>query len=297
VVRAVAEPPGEAKPDFEIFRLLAEAWGCGDLVQEWASPEDGFAVLQRLSAGRPFDITGIRDYDHLAERGGIQWPCPTAEAATTAERRLFADGRFFTPTGRARFAGADPRPPEEQLTARHPLVLLTGRGSSAQWHTGTRTSKSPMLRSLSPQHLLVQISPTDAEARGIAPDDEVMVATARGEVRARAHVTPNVAPGQLFLPMHHEATNLLTVASFDPQSRQPSYKWSAAEVRLQAPRPGRPRHPLISFPRTPAAASRRTPDALPGRRCCGTPAGCSGARSARAARRRGTWSPCPPCAS
>jgi assimilatory nitrate reductase catalytic subunit len=235
-VQPVAEPPGEALPDFEIVRRLADAWGCGDLVGEWTDPEAAFGILQRLSAGRPFDFTGIDGYDALTEAGGIQWPCPAGAASAPApERRLFEDGRFFTSTGRANFVFADPRPPEEALTARHPLVLLTGRGSSAEWHTGTRTSKSAILRSLSPSQLYVQISPDDAASRGIVSGDEVMVTTVRAEVRAKAQVTPNVASGQVFLPMHHADTNRLTAASFDPQSRQPSYKWSAAEVRRFTP--------------------------------------------------------------
>ena len=77
----------------------------------------------------------------------------------------------------------------------------------------------------------MQISPEDASDRGIAPGDDVVVLTMRGSVRACAHVTPNVATGQLFLPMHSPETNRLTAAAFDPQSRQPSYEWSAAEVR------------------------------------------------------------------
>jgi assimilatory nitrate reductase catalytic subunit len=165
----------------------------------------------------------------------VQWPCASAADADVTERRLFEDGRYFTPDGRARFVFDDPRPPEEPLSARYPLVLMTGRGSSAQWHTGTRTSKSAILRSLAPQQLYVQIAPVDADARGIAPDDEVVVVTIRGEVRARADVTANVGAGQLFLPMHHEATNRLTATSFDPHSRQPSYKWAAADVRKAGP--------------------------------------------------------------
>jgi assimilatory nitrate reductase catalytic subunit len=240
LVQRVADPPGDARPDFDIFRALADAWGCADLVAEWTDPEAAFIVLQRLSAGRPFDFTGVRGYDHLLTSGGIQWPCRRSEDADVAERRLFEDGRFFTPTGRARFVTGDPRNPEEPLSSRYPLVLLTGRGSSAQWHTGTRTSKSAILRSLSPQQLYVQISPPDAAHRGIAADDEVVVSTLRGDVHARADVTANLQPGQLFLPMHHEATNRLTAPSFDPQSRQPSYKWAAADVRKSRPedRPG-----------------------------------------------------------
>ncbi len=234
-VRRVAEPPGEAFADFEIFHRLADAWGCADLVQGWTGPEAAFGILRRLSAGRPFDFTGISGYEMLDAQGGVQWPCPEGSMPVEQERRLFADGRFFTPDGRARFVFGEPRPPEEQLTVRHPLVLLTGRGSSAEWHTGTRTSKSALLRSLAPQRLYVHLSPADAASRSIEPEDEVIVATVRAEVHARAQVTPNIAPGQIFLPMHSAETNRLTAASFDPQSRQPSYKWSAAEVRLAGP--------------------------------------------------------------
>ena len=235
LVQPVADPPGDAQPDFEIFRRLATAWGCADLVEEWTDPEAAFRVLQRLSAGRPFDFTGIDGYDAVGAAGGVQWPCPEGSGPVAAERRLFEDGRFFTPTGRARFVFGAPRAPEEPLTSRHPLVLLTGRGSSAEWHTGTRTSKSAILRSLSPEQLYVQLSPQDAESRGIVSGDEVVVTTVRADVRAKAQVTPNVAAGQVFLPMHHADTNRLTAASFDPQSRQPSYKWSAAEVRKVTP--------------------------------------------------------------
>jgi assimilatory nitrate reductase catalytic subunit len=50
-------------------------------------------------------------------------------------------------------------------------------------------------------------------------------------MRARAQITSTVAPGQVFVPMHYVETNLLTNPSFDPHSRQPSYKSGAVEVR------------------------------------------------------------------
>jgi assimilatory nitrate reductase catalytic subunit len=40
-----------------------------------------------------------------------------------------------------------------------------------------------------------------------------------------------VQPGQVFLPMHYEETNRLTLGHFDPHSRQPSYKNCAVRVR------------------------------------------------------------------
>jgi anaerobic selenocysteine-containing dehydrogenase len=122
---------------------------------------------------------------------------------------------------------------------RVPLILLTGRGSSSQWHTQTRTSKSAILRTLYPDKPYVEISPADAAALGVAPDEWVLVASARGEMEARAYVTPTVSPGQVFVPMHYAGTNRLTRPSFDPYSRQPSYKSAAVGVRRLA---GSPRY-------------------------------------------------------
>ena len=118
----------------------------------------------------------------------------------------------------------------------YPFVLLTGRGSSSQWHTQTRTSKSAMLRALYPEEPYVEISPADAAACGIASDQWVRVRSARGEMEARAYVTPTVAPGQVFVPMHYPGTNRLTRPSFDPYSRQPSYKSAAVAVDPQRER-------------------------------------------------------------
>ncbi|MNC95920.1 Nitrate reductase [compost metagenome] len=58
----------------------------------------------------------------------------------------------------------------------------------------------------------------------------VIVRSRRGRVRARAFVTHVVQPGTLFMPMHDPGTNLLTYPSFDPYSRQPSYKACAVRV-------------------------------------------------------------------
>src|SRR5206468_12467362 len=76
LVKRVARAPGQALADFQIFRLLAEAWGCADLFTEWTSPEAVFQILKRVSCGQPCDITGITDYRMIDEAGGVQWPFP-----------------------------------------------------------------------------------------------------------------------------------------------------------------------------------------------------------------------------
>jgi assimilatory nitrate reductase catalytic subunit len=241
LIQKVAPAPGEALADFAIFKAVAEAWGCGHLFRRWSDPEATFEVLQELSAGQPCDITGVRGYGHVVG-GGVQWPYPAGSdgpgapaGATDTERRLFRDGRFFTPDQRARFVFEEPVAPVERPDRAHPLTLLTGRGSASQWHTGTRTDKSATLRALAPEGLWVDIHPTDAAERGIEAGDDVTVTTRRGAVAARAQVTAGVGEGNLYLPMHHPQVNTLTFPSFDPHSRQPSYKHGAAEVRPTQP--------------------------------------------------------------
>jgi assimilatory nitrate reductase catalytic subunit len=232
ITKKVARAPGVALSDFAIVTLLAEAWGCADLFAEWSTPEAVFAILQRLSRGRPCDITGIDGYRMIDEASGIQWPFPSGVIPDNgAERRLFEDGRFFHPDGRARFIFEAPRPPAEQTSARYPLVLLTGRGSSSHWHTQTRTAKSAVLRSLGDDEPYVEISPDDAATRALASGDLAEVTSPRGSMRARVAVTPTVGCGQVFVPMHYAETNRLTNTSVDPYSRQPSYKNCAVEVR------------------------------------------------------------------
>ncbi|MBW3573490.1 MAG: nitrate reductase [Actinobacteria bacterium] len=232
LVKRVARAPGQALDDFAIFKLVAEAWGCGDLFSAWSSPEAVFGLLGRLSAGRPCDVSGVDGYRMIDELGGVQWPLPAGTTTTAgAERRLFGDGRFFHLDGRARFCFGEPRPVREATSRRYPLVLLTGRGTSSQWHTQTRTSKSALLRTLYPADPHVEMAPSEAEALGLAPDEWVEVASARGTMRARVLVTPTVRRGQVFVAMHHPDVNRLTFPSVDPQSRQPSYKHCAVAVR------------------------------------------------------------------
>jgi assimilatory nitrate reductase catalytic subunit len=186
--------------------------------------------LKKLSVGRPCDFSGIDDYVALERAGGIQWPFPEGATFDGKERRLFEDGRYFTDDGKARFLFDEPQPLPESTDGQYPLLLLTGRGSSSQWHTQTRTKRSSILRQLAPSELYVEISPIDANELGLSPEQMVTVTSRRASVRARAFITNTVRPGQVFMPMHYETMNRLTLSSFDPHSRQPAYKACAVKV-------------------------------------------------------------------
>jgi assimilatory nitrate reductase catalytic subunit len=230
LLKKVARAPGQALADFSIFRLIGEYWGCGDLLAAYQTPEDVFGLMRRLSHGRPCDLSGVEGYDMLEQQDGIQWPLAAGRQVGSAERRLFEDGRFFHPDRRARFYFDAPAPMPERPCEEYPLVLLTGRGSVAQWHTQTRTGKSPILRKLYPQKPYVEISPADARQRGIRNGDLVIVSSRRGACEVTAVVLPTVGDGQVFMPMHYSETNRLTLPHFDTHSRQPSYKDCAVQV-------------------------------------------------------------------
>ena len=246
LVKKLSRAPGEALADFHIFKLIAQYWGCGDLFRRWTSPEAVFQIIKEITRGQPCDITGIESYQMIEDAGGIQWPYPELsnerERAGTprtsanehqtspTQRRLFENGRFFHRNGRAQFRFDPPTRAPELPDSEYPFFLLTGRGTSAQWHTQSRTAKSAVLRKLYPDQIYVEINPDDAKRLGIETGELVQVSSRRGQLEAVAFVTGTVASGQVFIPMHYVATNELTFPAFDPWSRQPAYKSAAVKI-------------------------------------------------------------------
>jgi assimilatory nitrate reductase catalytic subunit len=190
---------------------------CGPLPPEGGVPRGEERRLQAAEAGTP-------DSAYKTNAKNAQ------EYSNT--RRLFGDGLFFHPDGKARFVFEEPRPLPEVPDARFPLLLLTGRGSAAQWHTGTRTEKSPVLRKLRPAAVYAEINSFDAERLGIHPGASVCISSRRGSILATAFVTCTIARGQVFIPMHYGVANQLTFPGFDPYSGQPAYKACAVNVAL-----------------------------------------------------------------
>jgi len=250
LVKKVVRGSGQALSDFNIFKLVAQYWGCGKMFEKWSSPEAAFEILKELSRNQPCDITGIRDYAMIEDAGGIQWPLSDSrnrtprvedemsngsEPSIATERRLFEDGAFYHVDKKAKFLFEAPRDVPEATDVEYPFILLTGRGTSSQWHTQTRTGKSAVLRKLYPDQIYVEINLADAKRLGIAANETVRVASRRGQVRATAFITNTVRAGHLFIPMHYATANVLTFPAFDPYSRQPAYKACAVSVsRLSA---------------------------------------------------------------
>jgi assimilatory nitrate reductase catalytic subunit len=250
VNRAVA-PPGEARPDLEIFLALARTLGVADeLFRGWTGPADAFEEWKRVSAGRPCDCSGMT-YEAIERHGGIQWPYPAgAGEPAEATRRLYADGRFPTGDGRARLLPVAWEPFPEQPTGEYPLVLNTGR-TVEHWHTRTKTGQVPILERLAPS-AWVEMNPRDAHALRLKPRDRVDVVSRRGRIASvELRITETIAPGQVFVPFHwaEAGANRVTQSEFDPISREPNYKQSA--VRVERTRPGGPEGPALRSPAVP----------------------------------------------
>ncbi len=227
-IKQVSKPPGQALSDFRIFRLLAHAWGCAEMFRKWESPEAVFRLLAGLTVGRPCDISGISGYEMIDARGGVPWPCAMGQTAGT--KRLFSDGKFYTANGKAKFVYSPTTPAEDLVDGEYPFFLITGRGTSSQWHTMTRTNESAILRKLSPARPQLEMHGDDIKKLGLCDHQEVIVRSRRGEIRAIVYAAPTVRVGEVFLPMHYAEVNRLTHPSVDPHSRQPSYKATAVQI-------------------------------------------------------------------
>ena len=174
------------------------------------TPRPPSRILQR-AVGRAGPATSpASTATSTSTAGAVQWPLDAAAAAPATGRtrsrrrrradrraRLFADGRFFTPTAGPGSWSTTRSPPPERPNDRYPLVLLTGRGSSSQWHTETRTSKSAVAAGAGARAGSgVEIHPDDA-ARPRHRGRRRRWSSSRAAARccARAHVVPTVRPG------------------------------------------------------------------------------------------------------
>ncbi|WP_225974067.1 molybdopterin oxidoreductase family protein [Arachidicoccus ginsenosidivorans] len=201
---------------------------------DFKNSEEVFLEHCRLSEGTNMDISGL-NYDILKEKRSVQWPYPKDKTHQNLHR-LFADGRFFTKSGRAIINSPADENASEPLCDDFPLILTTGRIRD-QWHTMTKTGKVNKLK----QHIgrsFLEIHPEDALTRRIEEGDLVEVRGLRGAVRVHAKLSESIKKGVVFLPMHWgkiqgrdlNRANNITHALLDPVSKQPDFKYAAVEV-------------------------------------------------------------------
>ena len=246
--RAFLPPPGEAQPDWWIVSEAARRMGFGTAFP-YRSAHEVFVEHARLSGmsnvecrvsndtalPRSFNIGGLAgltpaEYDALQP---IQWPVPEPGHAGTA--RLFGDGRFHYADGKARLLPLVPREPAHAPDDAFPLVLNTGRVRD-QWHTMTRSGKSPRLATHTPEPYL-EIHPHDAMACGVREGRLARVASRWGGCVLRVKAQPTVPRRQVFAPIHwNDQTasdariGALVNPAVDPISGEPEFKHTPVRV-------------------------------------------------------------------
>lgn len=248
LVERMIEPPGEALADWKIFAAVAHRLGFGGAFA-WESAEEVFDEYRELTRGRPCEITGL-SYERL-RRGPAQWPVydalpykerpahwqtrREAEEEHPGTPRLYTDGRFETPDGRARFTPTPHSGLTEPVSEKYPLVLSTGR-IKRQWHTMTRTGRSEkLMRGLNGP--FVELHPVAARRHGLRAGERARIVSARGSFEAQVRLSPGIEEDTIFAPFHwgdlwtdNGSVNEATHGESCPVSRQPELKGAAVRV-------------------------------------------------------------------
>ncbi|MBN9671024.1 nitrate reductase [Roseibium aggregatum] len=236
--RSFLDLPGEVRPDWWQITQVARKMGFG----AGFAYEDPAAIFREHAALSDYKNGGTRDFDIGAYRtvsgttydalAPFQWP---QEFGTEArETRFFSKGGFFTEGRKGRFVPVSYQAPRKRERT-YPFTLNTGRIRD-QWHTMTRTGKTPRLTS----HIaepFAELNPDDAARLGIQAADLVAVKSPHGGVAVRALVTERVKPGEVYVPMHwtDQFTSLgrvdaVVAPETDPHSGQPGSKFTPVSV-------------------------------------------------------------------
>lgn len=243
--RGLLPPTGEAKHDWWIVSEVAKKMGFADQFN-YQHPAEIFAEHAALSGyenngSRDFDISLYKDidistYDALKP---VQWP--VTDDAPYGTARMFTDGRFYTPSGRARFIPIKVTEPVQQPTSDYPYKLNTGRIRD-QWHTMAVSGRAARLF----QHRdepFVELCQSDANEEHIVDGELVKLSHPQGEFIGRARVV-NIEQrsGELFVPMHWNNAfsskgkmGALLESVTDPISGQPESKHGRVSIAALEP--------------------------------------------------------------
>jgi formate dehydrogenase alpha subunit len=201
------------------WQIIAEISGRMGYPMNYNNPQEIFEEIRKVTPS----YAGLT-YKRL-DGGGIQWPCPTEDHPGT----VFLHKDKFA-KGVGTFFAIDHKDPAEMPDLEYPLYLTTGR-LLYHYHTGTMSRKARGLVEKAPE-CQVELSDLDAAKYHIAAGDQVRVKTRRGEILAKAQISPKAVPGTVFVPFHYAeaAANRLTNAALDPVSKIPEYKVCAVQI-------------------------------------------------------------------
>ncbi len=228
----VVPPIGEARGDLEWMWDLAKRLGMGG--DFWNG--DVVATLDWQ-----LEPLGIKAIDLMKEPKGIVMPPPRTDEPPSGKPG------FRTPSGKFEFrssvleaAGFDGlptyrEPPEgpvaaPQMAEKFPLIFNTG--SREPMYVHSRHRNNPRLRELQPDPK-VDISPKDAQARGIKQGENAIVETPAGRITVKANITNLAQPGviHVYHGWPQADVNTILARTLDPISGFPAFKSQLCQVR------------------------------------------------------------------
>lgn len=253
------DPPGEAMADWAIMARFAQRLRALYLADknplmahrfldfEWRTDEDVFVHARYSFKGDGSDsmegYAGVT-YDLLKRLGnnGIQTPVRIVSGTPVGTVRMHEDGRFFTPSGKARFIAA-PQPWPGYAAAvnaqrrKHRFWINNGR-SNHIWQTSYHHRHIPFYNDRFPVPYL-EMHADDARSLGISSGDVVEVFNDVGTVKAMAYITDAVKKGHTFMLFGQPrgAAGDLISGHVDPTTTIPYYKGVWADVRRIGPMP------------------------------------------------------------
>lgn len=237
--RAFLAVPGQAKADWWIMSQVAKRMGFASSFNYQNSAD----IFREHAALSGFENNGQRDFDisayeAISDEAYQQWvptQWPVNEHAPLGTERLFSDRHFFTANGRAQFISIVPRDPVHRVCEDFPLLLNTGRVRD-QWHTMTRTARSPKLNNHTPEPC-IEMHASDAIALHLQPGMLAKVSSACGQIIVRVAIDEGQQQGSVFIPLHWNEqfaskarVDSLVHAAVDPISGQPEFKQTPVNV-------------------------------------------------------------------
>ncbi len=228
LIRSVIKPYADSKPDLWIFNQIAKRFEQGQKIKFPETSSGVFDELRTLSKGRMLDYSGM-SHDKIEQQRGIQWPCTEGDEQGSA--RLYTDGKFQYPDGKAKLLALPFIDNNEVPDDEYPFWMNSGRVVE-HFHTRTRTGKVGNINKFSPTPYM-EMNPDSAKELGIRHGSYARLTSRRGDAVVMVQLTQRVAPNMVFIPFHfHDCVNRLTLGLLDPHSRQPAFKQCAVKIEL-----------------------------------------------------------------
>jgi ferredoxin-nitrate reductase len=233
LVTQVKSPLANSKPDLWIFNQLAKRWPASAAMSFPDKASDVFEEMKSLSVGtgangepRMLDISGM-SHELILKQRGIQWPMREGEESGAA--RLYTDGVFQFPDGKAKLLALPWTDNNEKPDADYPFWLNSGRVVE-HFHTRTRTGKVGNCNKFSPTAYM-EMNPDAARELGVESMEYVRLVSRRGDALVLVQLTQRVPRNMVFVPFHfHDCVNRVSLGLLDPHSRQPAFKQAAVRI-------------------------------------------------------------------